>query len=120
MSTGYAAVTTATYSWDHLSAPGKTRALALAPGAALDVTFATEVPNADALGVVVDELRTSTLLVPGRVLRGVSFSLGGKHYVQQADDTLVSDPSPTTGGGTPSGAVASALGRVHCRAAGAH
>ena len=111
-STSFAAHMTTSYPWDRLSAPGKVRTLALEPGAALEVSFATEVPNADSLGVVVDELRTNTLLVPGRVLRGVSFSLGGKHYVQQSDDTLVSDPSPTTGGGTPSGSVASALGRV--------
>lgn len=102
---------TATYLWNLLGAPNKTRAFTLAATRA-SIEYATDMPSADSMGVQATELRASIKMVPQRVLRGVSFSVGGKLYVQAADNTLMADPSPTLGGGTPSGNVLAALGQV--------
>lgn len=103
---------TAISHWDTLTAPNKTRTMHVPGGVRLSINYATELPNADALGITATELRARVLMVPGRVLRGVSLSAAGRYFVQQPDDTLVADPSPTTGIGTPAGVVSSALGRV--------
>lgn len=102
---------TANYLWNALGAPDKTRSLTLAAVRA-SIEYATDLPSADALGVQATELRASVKLVPQRVLRGVSFTAGNRLYVQTADNTLMADPSPTLGGGTPAGNVLAAVGQV--------
>lgn len=76
------------------------------------LTYSSEAPSADSVGAIASELRASVPGVPNRVLRGVGFRLGTNDYLQMADDTLVANLSPTTGGGTPAGSVASGIGRV--------
>lgn len=102
---------TATYLWNKLGAPDKSRSFTLGSVRA-NIEYATDLPSADSIGVQATEMRASVKMVPHRVLRGVSFSAGNKLYVQTADNTLMADPSPTAGGGTPAGTVLSAVGQV--------
>lgn len=108
---GLAGTGTATYLWNLLGAPNKARVLTLA-AVRVNIEYATDLPSADSMGVQATELHASVKMVPQRVLRGVSFSAGNKLYVQTADNTLMADPSPTLGGGTPAGNVLSAVGQV--------
>jgi len=67
-------------------------------------------PTTELASAVVSQYLISALMVPNYTLKGVSFDLGGSHYVELTDGTLSKDPSPTTGGGTPSGSVTSSTG----------
>lgn len=102
---------TVLYSWDAFEAPNKTRAFSLTNNRAA-IEYATDLPNADAIGVQVTELRTGVRMVPQRVLRGVIFTIGGQNYIQTADNTLILEPNASTGGGIPAGNVVSAAGQV--------
>lgn len=108
---GLGSTGTATYLWNLLGAPNKARVLTLAAARA-NIEYATDLPSSDSMGVQATEMRASVKMVPQRVLRGVSFSVGSKLYVQTADNTLMADPSPTLGGGVPAGNVLSAVGQV--------
>lgn len=108
---GAGASGTSTYLWNKLGAPDKRRVITLAAVRA-NIEYATDLPSADSMGVLLTELRASIKMVPQRVLRGVSFCVGSKLYVQTSDNTLMVDPSPTHGGGLPAGNVLAALGQV--------
>ena len=60
----------------------------------------------------VSQYLARTVTVPNYTLKGVGFVLGGARYQQLTDGTLLKDIVPTTGGGTPAGSVAGALGAV--------
>lgn len=74
------------------------------------VTYSGTLPGADSISVAANELRARVLTVPNYSLRGVSFAIGENRYLQLTDNTLVRNPSPTNGGGTPSGIVVAAGG----------
>lgn len=103
------AVWTHRRSWDTAGA-GRQRTLYLPLTA--NVSLAAASASASNVSTTVSAYRAQTLALPSKRLRGVSFSVGASRYVQLADDTLVRDPSPTTGGGTPAGSVAAALSAV--------
>lgn len=64
----------------------------------------------------VSQYFAQVLMVPNYTLKGVGFSLGAVNYAQISDGTLLSGVSPTTGGGTPVGAVGSVTGKVELNA----
>ena len=78
----------------------------------LNVTYSNTAPSADSISTTVTQYSARVPVIPNYSLRGVSFNLGSDRYVQLASNTLVKNPSPTTGGGTPVGSVTSALGVV--------
>ena len=77
-----------------------------------NVTFSSTAAGADSVSVVVTQFAARVLMVPNFTLRGASFALGGTRYLQLTDNTLVRDPNPMTGGGTPSGSVSGPAGAV--------
>jgi hypothetical protein len=99
-----------------------TRAWAYMRGSGTGVTFTTATsanitystaPGAGAVAdVAVSQYLVQTMGVPAYTLRGVSFELGSSRYGSLTDGTLLIDVSPTTGGGSPAGSVAGALGLV--------
>ena len=98
-----------TYHNAFLSYPGsKSASISFAANA--NVRYSTTLPSADSISVTVSQYVARTVMVPNYTLRGVSFTLGSKTYVQLTDGTLVYDSSPTAGGGTPGGNVSGALG----------
>ena len=108
---GAAMATTATVWWSDY-AGAKTRMSSLKAGQASNIKYSNTAPSADSMSAVATELRVSAPVIPSRVLRGVGFTLGSNEYRQMPDDSLVMNPSPTTGGGTPVGSVASSIGRI--------
>ena len=111
MSIGYAANMTRGSYWAYY--PGnKSQSAFLATDQSVTIRYANTTPNADSVGGIANELRVSVSTLPNRVLRGARFRLGSDSYSQMAGDTLMANPSPTTGGGTPAGSVASTIGRV--------
>lgn len=66
----------------------------------------------DPISVQVDNYVARSVMVPNYALRGVSFTIGAARHVQLTDGSVVRDPSPTTGGGTPVGAVTAGMGLV--------
>jgi hypothetical protein len=87
----------------------RTRALANANG---NITYSNTPNAANSVNAIVTQFIARTIMVPNYTLKGVGFSLGATRYAQLTDGTLLKDISPTTGGGTPAGNVASALGAV--------
>lgn len=81
------------------------------PGA-VSVAYANSTASADSISITANRCRLRTETVPNYSLRGANFVLGGVLYRQLPDNTLVRDPSPTTGGGSPSGSVAASAGVV--------
>lgn len=77
-----------------------------------NVTFSSTAAGADSVSVVVTQFAARVLMVPNFTLRGASFTLGTTRYLQLTDNTLVRDPSPLNGGGTPSGSVSGPMGVV--------
>lgn len=76
------------------------------------VYAATTSVVANPITATVNAFYATTVMVPNYVLRGVSFQLGSTVFMQTTDNTLVRDPTPTTGVGTPAGMVLPALGEV--------
>jgi hypothetical protein len=76
------------------------------------VSFSSTVAGVDSISVAVNQYAARVLMVPNYALRNANFTLGSTRYLQLTDNTLVYDPSPTTGGGTPAGSVSTALGAV--------
>ncbi|MBP3980876.1 hypothetical protein J8G26_09060 [Acidovorax sp. JG5] len=111
MSIGGVANFTTYTSWDGIGS-AKSRTTSLVPDQSVTINYANSAPNADSVGGIANELRISVSTLPNRVLRGAQFRLGSDRYSQMAGDTLMANPSPTTGGGTPAGSVASTIGRV--------
>lgn len=68
--------------------------------------------TSDSITVQATALLAKVAMVPNYVLRNVSFSRGSDRFFQQTDNTLVRNPSPTTGVGTPVGTVSPQLGAV--------
>lgn len=91
---------------------GKSTSTTLASGQTIFLEYASALPNADSVGGIASELRVGVSSLPSRMLRGAGFRLGVDEYRQMADDTVVRNPSPTTGGGDPVGFVSGAAGRV--------
>ncbi|MBL0422457.1 hypothetical protein JI739_19070 [Ramlibacter sp. AW1] len=77
---------------------------------AVSVSYSNSTASADSISIKANACCLRTEMVPNYTLRGANFMLGGVLYKQLPDNTLVRDPSPTTGGGTPSGSVAGASG----------
>lgn len=77
-----------------------------------NVVFSSGGPDADSLSVTVNQLSARVLMVPNYALRGVRFTLGSSRYLQLTDNTLVADPNPANGVGTPVGSVSPSLGVV--------
>jgi len=75
-------------------------------------SFSSVLPGPDSVSIAVNQYLARTQMVPNYTLKGVSFALGGVAYSQLTDGTLLRDVVPTTGGGTPAGSVAPALGVV--------
>jgi hypothetical protein len=96
-----------TLRWD--SVTSGVRALGITSTTAT-VTYSSTAAGTDSISVTVNQYVARTLMVPNYTLRGASFGVGSMRYLQLADNTLVRDPSPTSGGGTPSGSVSPALG----------
>lgn len=89
----------------------KTRTLHITSATA-DVSYSTTSPAVDSISVTVNQYAARTTSFPNYTLRGVEFKLGSDRYVQLTDGTLVKNPNPATGAGTPAGAVSGATGTV--------
>jgi len=76
------------------------------------VTYSSTAPGLDSVSILVNQFAARVLMVPNFTLRGASFTLGTTRYLQLTDNTLVRDPSPLNGGGTPSGSVSGPMGVV--------
>jgi hypothetical protein len=99
------------YIWTWNKAQVRTRSCTILSTSA-DVTFSSGAVGQNSVSITVNQYAARVLMVPNYALRGVSFSLGASRYLQLTDNTLVADPSPTTGTGTPSGSVISGAGVV--------
>lgn len=99
------------YYWNH---PGfKSATINSIVGTSVSfVKYATDLPNADSLGGVINNLKLKVAETPNRVLKGSSFKIGTREYQQYTDNTLVSGIDATTGTGTPSGSVNPALSEI--------
>ena len=100
-------VRTTTFGWNYSSSG--TRSVTITATTA-SVTYLSTLPGADSISVAANEVRARAIMVPNRSLKGVNFNLGAIRYVQLTDNTLIRDPSPLNGGGTPSGLVVSNAG----------
>ncbi|TXT38832.1 MAG: hypothetical protein FD135_2623 [Comamonadaceae bacterium] len=87
-----------------------TRTMSEAPS--VNIRYSTTASAANTTAVPVTQYLVRTVMVPGYTLKGVGFALGSTRYGQLTDGTLLKDIDPTTGGGTPAGSVAGALGAV--------
>jgi hypothetical protein len=99
------------YAWNTIHPGSRFRGLSITSTSS-NVTYSSSVAGADSVSVVVNQYVARVLMVPNYSLRGASFTLGSSRYLQLPDNTLIRDPSATTGAGTPSGSVSASLGAV--------
>lgn len=102
-------------SWNTLDPSTRARNVVISgPGGSAEVTVrhSSTSPGLDSVSILVNQFAARVLMVPNFTLRGASFTLGTTRYLQLTDNTLVRDPSPLNGGGTPSGSVSGPMGVV--------
>jgi hypothetical protein len=95
--------------WNNLGGTRTRTATILGTNAAV-VNYSGAAPAGDSSSVTVSQFVSRVVSVPNYNLRGVSFDIGSTRYVQLPDNTLIRDPSATTGAGSPSGTVSPTLG----------
>lgn len=100
-----------TLSWNSAPSSARTRTATITSLSA-NVTYSAGSAGTDSISVTVNQYVARVLMVPNYTLRGAQFTLGTTRYLQLTDNTLVRDPSPTSGGGTPSGSVSGPAGTV--------
>lgn len=101
-----------TRSWNTavLATVGFTRSASYSTAA--DITYSNSTSASNTFTVTLDALFLQVPMVPNYTMKGAGFAVGSTRYQQLTDNTLVKDVSPTTGGGTPAGAVSPSLGLV--------
>ena len=98
--------------WGHAVDLGYVRRRLISQQANGNISYSNTPTSANTTTATVTQFLARTVMVPNYTLKGVGFALGSARYAQLTDGTLVRDPSPTTGGGTPAGSVSGALGAV--------
>ena len=77
---------------------------------AVNVSYSATATAVQSVDATVTSYVLRVPLRTGSELSGLRFALGGKNYVQAANNSLAYDVSPTTGLGTPAGSVTPATG----------
>lgn len=96
--------------WTDPILTNRSRSVNIAPSFINVFYGTTAVSTANAISVTVNEYYAKSVVVPNYALRGARFKLGSSEYVQQTDNVLVYNVSPTTGVGTVAGSVSAATG----------
>lgn len=83
------------------------------PQTVTGIKYATTDAEPKTVTVAINSLGVSVPVPSGATVQGVQFNVGGTRYVQQADGTVVSNPSGTTGAGTTAGSITSSTGAIN-------
>ncbi len=101
-------------SWSSYGGTAGSRSFSAVFATSANISYAsTGAPVVPAsVDVTINHYFLQTPVVENYSLKGVRFKLGATQYLALTDGTLVNNPSPTTGGGSPAGNVAGSLGVV--------